>query len=89
MRDVEDRHAHLFVQRINRFENCRPEGCVNHRNRLIGNDDFRLKQHGPRHDDALPLPATELVGISPEDLFWAQSDLTEGVAHLFAGFIAV
>ena len=36
---------------------------VEHRDRLVGDHDLRLRRQRPRHDDALPLPAGELVRV--------------------------
>ncbi len=61
MGDVEDGHALLVAQLGHQVEQADPDRHVQHRDRLVGQD--QLRPHGQRlgEADPLPLPAAQLV----------------------------
>jgi hypothetical protein len=73
--DVEDGYALLVAQLGHQVQQADPDRHVQHRDRLVGQD--QLRPHGQRlgEADPLPLAAAELVGeplqhvgVQPDDL---------------------
>ena len=54
------------------FENGRAQRRVDHRHRLVGQEDARVEQQRARHHDALALTAAQLMRIAAERLLRAQ-----------------
>jgi hypothetical protein len=69
MRDEQHRHAVLFLEPRQQFEDLRLHGHIQRRCRFVGDQELRLV--GQRHRDhhALALPAGELMRIGIEPLF--------------------
>ena len=63
--------SRLSERRLSRMV-ARKRG-VDHGDRLVGQDDARLEQQGPRHHDALALAAAQLVRIAAQDLLGTQT----------------
>ena len=77
---VEDRDAALIGELAQRAEYCGPQRGVDHRDRLVGNDQLRLEQQRTRDHYALALAARQLVRETAEDLFRLQPDEAQGLA---------
>ena len=59
MGGVKDRDPPLAAEDVQQVEDLRPDGDVQHRDRLVGHQQFRLQHQRPGDDDPLPLPAGE------------------------------
>ena len=73
--DVEDGHAHRVAQRRHQVEQADPDRHVEHRHRLVGQDQPRAARERLGEADPLPLAAAELVrvplehaGVQPDHL---------------------
>jgi hypothetical protein len=66
--DVEEGHVLLGTKARHQVQQTDPDRHVEHRHRLVGDDQLRLVGEGLGEADALPLPAAELVRIPVEDL---------------------
>jgi hypothetical protein len=60
-------------------EDHRAQRGVDHRDRLVGDDQLRLEQIGARHHHALALAAAELVRIFFQHLFAAHPHHVERI----------
>ncbi len=68
MGDVEDGELELGAQLVEQVEHFETDRDVEHRNRLVGQQDARLGSKGSGDGDALALPARELMGVFGEEL---------------------
>ena len=81
VRDVDDGDAELVAQVPQQIDDRHSQGCVDHRHRLVGNEQRRVGNERPGDGHALQLAAGELVGIAPGDLPEAQSDFVQRLVH--------
>ena len=51
--DVEDRDAEVSVHRTQGLEDGGSEGCIDHRDGFVGDDDFGFEHYGTGDHDAL------------------------------------
>ena len=86
VRDVDDRDAELLVQLAQRAQDGRAQRRIDHRDRLVGDDQLRAQQQRARHHDALALAAAELMRIAAEDLLGPQADRAQRVLDQAAAF---
>ncbi len=61
MRDVQDGDPEPVAQVGQQVEDAEPDGDVQHRDGLVGEQHLGLRGERPRDGDALPLPAGQLV----------------------------
>lgn len=61
VRDEQIGQAEFVMQRLEQIENLRLYRDVEHRSRLVADDQVQR----PRDGDALPLSAQEIVGVAP------------------------
>ena len=82
MGDVEDGQAELARLLFEEVEDARPDGDVEHRDGLIGDQELRLQHQGARDRKALALAAAELVReLVGEGPGWPQAGPLEGLGH--------
>ena len=72
--DVDQRDAEFVVELAQAPEDGGAERCVDHRDRLVGDDHARPDQERARHHDPLPLAAAQLMRIAAERLLRPQAD---------------
>ena len=61
--DVQERQLVPVLQLVEQGQDLRAAGCVDHRDRLVGDDVVRSEDHGPRDADALPLATRERMRV--------------------------
>ena len=61
VRDVEVGETALVLESLHQVQDAHPDRDIEHRNRLIGQEQLRIGRQGPGDRDALALPARELV----------------------------
>ena len=88
VRDVEDGDAEVMVKGPQGFEDCRPQRCVDHRHRFVGDDHLRFKKERSGDHYALTLPATELVRVAAEGFGGTQTDAGDRFFDQMAGFVS-
>jgi len=76
--DVNQRDSKFLVKLAQVAQDGRSQRGVDHRDRLIGDDNSWTDQKCARHHDALALPAAQLVRIAAERLFRPQTDGAQG-----------
>ena len=69
VRDVDRRDAEPLVQPLQLGAHLHPELRVEVRQRLVQQEHLRLAHERPAHRHALPLPAGQLPGAPPQQLF--------------------
>ena len=69
VRYVEDGNSQIAVHRSQCLKDGSAQGCVDHRNGFVGDDDFGLEHDGPGDHHPLTLTAAELVRVPAERLF--------------------
>ena len=72
VRDVEEGDALAPAQRRHEVEHADAHGDVEHRDRLVGQDQLGPARERLRETDALPLPATQLIGVLVEEVLCRQ-----------------
>jgi len=65
--DEKDCHALLVCELAEKIENIRPRGGVEHADNLIRDQKLYIHEQGARDEQALELPAGELVRVLPQD----------------------
>ena len=82
VRDVQEGELLALLQLAHEVEDPEPDRHVEHRDRLVGEDDLRLCGQGPRDRDALPLTARQLVRVLRGDrLGGDEADRLEQLVH--------
>ena len=71
------RDAKLVAQRLEQVDDRHAQRGIDHRHRLVGDDQLRLGQQRPRDGRALQLPAGQLMWIAAGDLRQRQPDLAQ------------
>ena len=66
--DVEEADAALLFQLLDQVEDAHADGDIQHRDRLIRQDDLRIDRQGARHRDPLALAAGQLMGVLTGEL---------------------
>ena len=80
MSDEHDRRTRLVAQFAQQVEDLGLHGDVEGGGRLVGDDELRSERQGHGDDDALLLPARELVRVVVEAAFGVgDSDLSHGL----------
>src|SRR5258708_26846125 len=86
MSDVKKRDIKFGFDLLEDFENTYLQRGINHRNRLVGDDQTRFKQKCTRNHNALPLSAAQLMRIFPQDFVWTQPNDFECIFSKFLSF---
>ena len=80
--DVDERDALVAVEPVERFQDRGTQRGVDHRDRLVGQDDRRPDGQRPCDHDALALAAGQFVGMLAQGLARAQAHrLKRGLDH--------
>ena len=74
MRDVDDRDPEILVQRPQAAQHQRAQRRIDHRDRLVGDQQARLQQQRARDHQALALAARQLVRKAAERVGVVQPD---------------
>lgn len=85
MGDKETRQVHRFGQILEKIDDPRPDGDIEHGDRFIGDQEFWIENQGPRHGDPLSLAPAELMRESIKKVF-RRHDLDAGESpsrHLY------
>ena len=80
MRDVDDRDAEIVAQGLEQVDDRHAQRGIDHRDRLVGDDQFRVGQQRAGDRDPLQLAAGELVRITAAHLRERQADLAQGAS---------
>ena len=84
VRDVNDADLLFIPQLAEQVDDFHTQGGIDHRNRLIGKDQFRLGNEGACDRDTLNLPTGQLVRVAPGQLL--QPGEREHLVHPAAAF---
>ena len=79
MGDIDDRDAEIVAQRLEQVDDRHPQRRIDHRHRLVGDDQLRIGEQRAGDGDALQLPAGKLVRIATAHLLQRQPDLAQGL----------
>src|SRR6185295_7924515 len=80
VRDEEVRQLELFLQILHQIDNLRLNGNVEGADRLVRDDDLRVRRQRSGNSDTLALPAGKLMRVSG-GLFGRQTDLLQKPRH--------
>ena len=80
VRDVEDADLLLVAQLLEHVHDRHAQARIDHRDRLIGQDQARLGDEGPRHRDPLDLAARQLVRVTLAHLIERESHLCSALS---------
>ena len=75
--DVDDRDAEIVAQRLEQIDDRHAQRRVDHRHRLVGDDQRRTRDQRPRDRHPLQLAAGELVRKPPLHLGEGEADLAQ------------
>ena len=68
VRDVDDGDAELVAKLLEQIDDRHAQRGVDHRHRLVRDDQLWLREQRPGDRRPLQLPAGQLMGIAPGDL---------------------
>ncbi len=88
--DVDDRDAEIVAQRLEQVDDGHAQRGIDHRHRLVGNDQLWVGKQRAGDGDALQLSAGKLVRIAVTDLLQREPDLAQRAVDgdIDAGLIA-
>ena len=75
MRDEDHRHPQVLVEILHQVENPRSDAYVEHRDRLVGDDDLWVNYECPCDRCSLPLTSAQLIGVLAFHLGRVQANL--------------
>ena len=81
VRDVDDRDPELVAQIPQQGDDRHSQRCVDHRHRLVGDEERWVGNERARNGHALKLSAGEFVCIAPGDLLEAEPHFVQRVVH--------
>ena len=79
MGDIDDRDAEIVAQRLEQVDDGHPQRRIDHRYRLIGNDQLRFGEQRAGNGDPLKLPAGKFMRITVAHFLQRQSDLAQAL----------
>ena len=82
VRDVDDRDLELVAQRLEQVDDRHPQRRIDHRDRLVGDDQRGRRDQRARDGDPLQLPARQLMREAAADFGQRQPDLMQRLVGL-------
>jgi hypothetical protein len=71
--DIEDAHTQFIPELFEQVDNGHAQGGIDHRNRLMGDQECRVGQQSPGDGNPLQLSSRELIRIFPGKLLVGQT----------------